>query len=249
MKFSYFFIPSSLKSNYFFNFTLDAPEHFQLSFQDGSSSTARELILFHDYILFFVLFILFSVGVLMVQAYLNNEYYPNFFMHVKLEFFWTLLPVFILLAIVIPSLKLLYWMDESFFSPLTIKAIGHQWYWSYEYPESLNSFEFDSYLTPSSDLKNGFLRLLEVDHKLILPTEVTTRMMVTSTDVIHSFACPSLGIKVDAIPGRLNQGYIFSEKVGSFYGQCSEICGSDHSFMPIAIQTLPLPKFMEMFNK
>ena len=148
--------------------------------------------------------------------------------------------------IAFPSLKLLYLIDETMEPSITVKAVGHQWYWSYEYSDYTDvDLEFDSYMIPTSDLELGDNRLLEVDNSLVLPIQSHVRLMVTSADVIHSFAVPSLGIKVDAIPGRLNQSDLFMKRPGLFYGQCSEICGSNHSFMPIAIRGVSLETFVD----
>ncbi len=161
-----------------------------------------------------------------------------------LEIVWTLIPAFVLVAIAIPSFALLYAVDEIIDPMLTVKVIGHQWYWSYEYSDfSENEIFFDSYMIPEEDLELGELRLLEVDRKLWLPTYTYIRVLVTSVDVIHSWAIPSFGVKMDALPGRLNQVSLFIKREGIFYGQCSELCGVNHGFMPIGIKAVPLNLF------
>lgn len=154
----------------------------------------------------------------------------------------------ILILIAFPSFKLLYLMDEVNDSSMSVLAEGHQWYWSYQYPDFLNSddefIEFDSYLVPESDLEDGALRMLEVDNRVILPELTHVRFIITSGDVIHSFAAPALGIKCDAYPGRLNQVSVFINREGVYYGQCSEICGILHSSMPIVIESVSLEKFL-----
>ena len=165
-----------------------------------------------------------------------------------IELIWTITPALILILIAFPSFKLLYLMDEVSDPAMSILAEGHQWYWSYQYPDFLNSdnefIEYDSYLVPESDLDDGALRMLEVDNRVILPELTHVRFIVTAADVIHSFACPALGIKSDAYPGRLNQGSVFINREGVFYGQCSEICGILHSSMPIVIESVSLEKFI-----
>jgi len=161
--------------------------------------------------------------------------------HTTLEIVWTILPAVILILIAIPSFALLYAMDELEDPRLTIKAIGHQWYWSYEYRDLVFghpvSKNFDSYMVLEEDLPVGGLRLLEVDNPLVLPINTQIRVLVTSTDVLHSWAVPSFGIKIDACPGRLNQVGLLISRTGVFYGQCSELCGINHSFMPIKVIT------------
>ena len=147
-----------------------------------------------------------------------------------------------------PSFSLLYILDEVISPAVTIKTIGHQWFWSYEYSdyetESGDPIEFDSYMVPDSDLELGQLRLLDVDNKVNIPVDTHVRFIVQGADVIHDFAVPSLGLKVDALPGRLNQASTYSERIGTFYGQCSEICGVYHGFMPVAVQSLHLPDYL-----
>ena len=165
-----------------------------------------------------------------------------------IELISTITPAIILILIAFPSFKLLYLMDEVIDPALVIYGEGHQWYWSYQYPDFLNTeedfIEFDSYLVPESDLEVGTLRMLEVDNRVILPQLTHVRFIVTAADVIHSYACPALGIKCDAYPGRLSQVSVLINRVGVFYGQCSEICGILHSSMPIVIESLSIEKFL-----
>ena len=148
----------------------------------------------------------------------------------------------ILVVIAIPSFKLLYYEDVVPEAELTVKAIGHQWYWSYEYPDN-GDFTFDAYLVADEDLKEGQLRLLTTDNAVVLPTETDVRLLVTATDVIHSWAIPSFGVKIDAIPGRINETWFRIEEPGMYYGQCSELCGDYHGFMPIMIRAVPKDEF------
>ena len=163
-----------------------------------------------------------------------------------IEVVWTVVPGVILVFIGLPSLKLLYLMDEGVEAGLTVKVVGHQWYWSYEYSDcGYGGIGFDSYIVPTADLESGGLRLLEVDNRLIIPIETEVRVLVTADDVLHSFAVPALSVKTDAIPGRLNQANFYIKRPGVYYGQCSEICGANHSFMPIVVEGVSLGKYVE----
>lgn len=176
--------------------------------------------------------------------------------HHTLEIIWTIIPSLILILIAIPSFSLLYSMDEIINPAITIKAIGHQWYWSYEYSDYVSKLmsngedledsylNFDSYMVPTDELELGQLRLLEVDNCVVVPAEVHVRVIVTAADVLHSWAVPSLGVKVDAVPGRLNQTSFFIKREGIFYGQCSEICGVNHGFMPIVVKATSLDNYV-----
>lgn len=222
----------------------DSVEPYQLSFQDGASPIAERLVFFHDHVMFIILVILVVVGWAMICAITNRHYYRYLIEGTTIEIIWTIIPAFILITIAFPSLQLLYSMDEVTEPALTVKAIGHQWYWSYEYSDvEGESVEFDSYMVPTSDLELGQLRLLEVDQRVVLPVDTQVRVVVSGADVIHCFAVPSLGVKADAIPGRLNQVSFLIKRPGIYYGQCSEICGSDHSFMPIVIEGVSKEKF------
>ena len=169
-----------------------------------------------------------------------------------LEIIWTIIPTIVLIFIAIPSFVLLYCMDEVVNAAITLKVIGHQWYWSYEYSDYFLNFEnlennsviFDSYMIPEDELEVGQLRLLEVDNPVVLPKNVHVRVIVTAADVLHSWAVPSLGVKIDAVPGRLNQTSLFAKREGTFYGQCSEICGVNHGFMPIVIEVVSLNDYI-----
>nr|YP_010960771.1 cytochrome c oxidase subunit II [Lethasterias fusca]WNH38662.1 cytochrome c oxidase subunit II [Lethasterias fusca] len=214
----------------------------QLGLQDASSPLMEELIYFHDYTLIILtlitILVFYGLASLLVSSNTNR-----FFLEGQgLETVWTVIPAIILIFIALPSLQLLYLIDEVNNPFLTIKAIGHQWYWSYEYAD-YRDLEFDSYMIPTSDLTVGNPRLLEVDNRLTLPSQTPIRVLVTSSDVLHSWTVPSLGIKMDAVPGRLNQVNFFISRCGLFYGQCSEICGANHSFMPIVIESINFSSF------
>ncbi len=158
---------------------------------------------------------------------------------------WTIIPAIVLILVAFPSLRLLYIIDEVVDVGVTIKAIGHQWYWAYEYSDYKGKIVYDSYMVATGDLPEGGLRLLEVDNRVVLPINTPIRVMVTAADVIHSFAVPSLGVKMDGIPGRLNQINIYIRRPGVYYGQCSEICGANHSFMPIVVEGVLMDKYIE----
>lgn len=223
----------------------DGVEPQQLSFQDAASPISEQLIFFHDDIMFILLIILVLVGWIMISAMTNKHYYKYLVEGTTIEIIWTVIPAIILFFIAFPSLQLLYSMDEVIDPALTIKAIGHQWYWSYEYSDVEDeSIEFDSYMIATSDLEDGDLRLLEVDNRVVVPVNTQVRVVITGADVIHCFTVPSLGVKADAIPGRLNQVSFLIKRPGVYYGQCSEICGSDHSFMPIVVEGVSQEKFV-----
>nr|UFK29603.1 cytochrome c oxidase subunit II [Phocoena spinipinnis] len=214
----------------------------QLGLQDATSPVMEELLQFHDHALMIV-FLISSLVLYIITLMLTTKLtHTNTMDAQEVETIWTILPAIILITIALPSLRILYMMDEINNPSLTVKTMGHQWYWSYEYTD-YEDLNFDSYMIPTSDLKPGELRLLEVDNRVILPMQMTTRMLISSEDVLHSWAVPSLGLKTDAIPGRLNQTTLMSTRPGLFYGQCSEICGSNHSFMPIVLELVPLESF------
>nr|QTT61149.1 cytochrome c oxidase subunit II [Tritia denticulata] len=216
----------------------------QLGFQDAASPLMEELIFFHDHAMMILVMIISLVGYAAVSLMVNKYTCRSLVEGQAIETIWTIIPAFILIFLALPSLRLLYLLDEIGDCSLTVKSIGHQWYWSYEYSDYSN-IEFDSYMVPTNELEPGDFRLLEVDHRVVLPTQTDLRVLVTSADVIHSWAVPSLGVKVDAIPGRLNQLGFFIKYPGVFYGQCSEICGANHSFMPIVVEAVPLKNFLE----
>jgi ubiquinol-cytochrome c reductase cytochrome b subunit len=237
----------------------DTPRPWGVYFQDSATPQMEGLVELHDNILFYLVIILFGVGWVLlsiIRNYVNSEspISHKYLNHGTLiELIWTITPALILILIAFPSFKLLYLMDEINDPAMTVLAEGHQWYWSYQYPDFLNNdnefIEFDSYLVPESDLEEGALRLLEVDNRVILPELTHVRFIVTAADVIHSFACPALGLKCDAYPGRLNQVSVLINREGTFYGQCSEICGILHSSMPIVIESVSIEKFLSWLEE
>ena len=237
----------------------DAPRPWGIYFQDSATPQMEGLVELHDNILFYLVIILFGVGWLLIsivknytstEAPISHKYLSH---GTLIELIWTITPALILILIAFPSFKLLYLMDEVSDPAMAVLAEGHQWYWSYQYPDFLNSddefIEFDSYLIPESDLEDGALRMLEVDNRLIIPELTHVRFIVTGADVIHSFACPALGIKCDAYPGRLNQVSVMINREGTFFGQCSEICGILHSSMPIVIESVSIDKFVSWLQE
>nr|ACU00303.1 cytochrome c oxidase subunit II [Amphiuma means] len=216
----------------------------QLGFQDAASPIMEELLYFHDHALMAVLLISTLVLYIITTMLTTKLTNTNATDAQEIEMVWTILPAIILIAIALPSLRILYLMDEISDPHLTIKAIGHQWYWSYEYTNYEN-LTFDSYMIPTQDLLPGQFRLLEVDNRMVIPMESPIRVLISADDVLHSWAIPSMGIKTDAIPGRLNQTSFIASRPGSYYGQCSEICGANHSFMPIVVEATLLSCFQD----
>nr|YP_009332567.1 cytochrome c oxidase subunit II [Hemigobius hoevenii]AHH93094.1 cytochrome c oxidase subunit II [Hemigobius hoevenii] len=219
----------------------------QLGFQDAASPVMEELLHFHDHalmIVFLISTLVLYIIVAMVSTKLTNMYILD---SQEIEIIWTILPAIILILIALPSLRILYLMDEINNPHLTVKAIGHQCYWTYEYSD-YQEFSFDSYMSPPKISAPGQFRLLEVDHRMVVPSEAPIRVMVTAEDVLHSWAVPALGVKMDAVPGRLNQAAFIASRPGVFYGQCSEICGANHSFMPIVVEAVPLKYFQDWSN-
>ena len=209
----------------------------QISFNDAGSWAIRSLTRFHDTAICAV--VLISVYVFRLTYFIktNKVYHPLKRELHEVEAAWTVAPALILLALALPSLKLLYLLDEVKNPILSLKTIGHQWYWRYDYA-NLPTLRFDSYIIPTPNLELGERRLLEVDNRVVLPGGVETRVLVSSADVIHSWTIPRLGVKVDAVPGRLNQIRLFPSIPGVWYGQCSEICGANHAFIPICLETV-----------
>lgn len=237
----------------------------RMNFQDPATAVMEGIIGLHHHIMFFMIVVVVVVGWMLggiayeygVKMYVGQSSTADVLrarrdvlsteniLHGRtLEIVWTLTPAVVLIVIAIPSFALLYSMDELIEPALTLKAIGHQWYWSYEYSDyEEGDLQFDSYMVATSDLEEGQLRLLEVDRRVWLPTNTHIRVLVTATDVLHCWAVPAFGVKMDAVPGRLNQTSMFIKREGVFYGQCSELCGVNHGFMPICIKAVPVKLF------
>lgn len=243
----------------------DFPRSWQMGFQDPATPVMEGIINFHHDLFFFMI----VIAIFVFWFLFNILYYFYFQKFTKtwrivqrthntvLEVIWTIIPVLILIVVAIPSISLLYAIEESPKASVTLKVIGHQWYWSYEYGDYwytnekgklVGGINYDSYMIPTKDLFPGMLRLLDVDKGAVLPTGLHIRLMITSADVIHSWAIPSLGIKVDACPGRLNMAKTFIKRPGVFYGQCSEICGINHAFMPIVVQAVPVEEYKQWIS-
>lgn len=209
----------------------------QLRLQDAASPIIKLLISFHDHAITLVILVISLVGYAIISLLSNSISRRYTYEAQIIETIWTILPAILLLFLALPSLRLLYLIDEVLTPHITLKAIGHQWYWRYEYVD-FEDLSFDSYILPTEDLKPGQYRLLEVDNRAIIPYNTEIRLLVTAADVIHSWTVPRLGVKADAIPGRLNQLSVVASRPGVYYGQCSEICGANHSFMPIVIEAV-----------
>lgn len=225
-------------------FYTDFPEHWGYGFQDVASPSMYGLIELHDHLLFYLIIVLVVVtwflfrGVFAKNAIPYSHHYHGH----TLEFVWTLTPALILGAIALPSFRLLYLMDEIIEPQVTVKAVGNQWYWTYEYTDYAEPIQFDSFLV------DGPVRMLNVDNYLVLPVDTSIRLLITATDVIHSFAVPSLGVKLDAVPGRLNSIGVIISRPGVFYGQCSELCGYLHGFMPIGIKAVSTDHYVDWLS-
>ena len=217
-----------------------------LGIQDRNSPIIEQLNFFHDHSLLILILVTTLVGYLIIALFFN-QLNNRFLLHGQtIEIIWTILPAIVLLFIAFPSLRILYLLDEINNPSISLKTIGHQWYWSYEYSD-FNNIEFDSYIISSNTL-NSF-RLLDVDNRIILPINNQIRILVTATDVLHSWTVPSLGVKIDANPGRLNQTNFFINRPGLYFGQCSEICGANHRFIPIVIERVPSNFFVKWIEK
>jgi cytochrome c oxidase subunit 2 len=216
----------------------------QLIFQDAASPIILQIIAFHDHALLVITLVVTLVGYALI-ALIFNKFSSRYTTEAQqVETIWTILPAVTLLFLALPSLRLLYLTDELRQPSVRVKAIGHQWYWRYEYSD-FPSVEYDSYIIPTEDLNPGEFRLLEVDNRIVVPIQLEIRLLVTAADVIHSWTIPSLGIKIDGIPGRLNQLGFTVRRPGVFYGQCSEICGANHTFIPIALEAVDAKSFIE----
>jgi cytochrome c oxidase subunit 2 len=228
---------------YSFSFLLfcDAASNYQISIQDPATKCLEWMADFYDLIMADLVLVIVIIFYLILTLILNSQHHKNsntYFSHSQnLEIFWTIVPALILISIAYPSFTLLYSLDDLNDPILTIKVIGHQWYWSYEFLDlNFQSREFNSYMVPTDDLVLGEFRLLTTDNQLSLPKQIPIKLLVTSADVLHCWTIPSFGIKIDACPGRLNEASLFVKRSGLYFGQCSEICGVNHGFMPIMVK-------------
>ena len=229
------------------------PVDWQLGFQKAASESMRDIVAFHDNLLLPII-IAISVFVLFLMLYACVRFRasanpnPSKRTHnVTVEVLWTLIPCLILIVMAVPSFKILYKQDAIPKADLTIKAIGYQWYWGYEYPDE--NLVFDSYMIEEKDLKADQPRLLAVDNEVVVPVGKVVKVLITANDVLHAWALPSFGVKRDAVPGRINETWFKAEKVGTYYGQCSELCGIKHAFMPIAVKVVSEDEYQEWLSE
>ena len=234
-----FIIISSIAPN---TILANEPKDWQLGFQQAASKSMSDIVWFHDYMLLpiitaitaFVLFLLLYTCVRFRES--KNKVASTTSHNTMIEVLWTLIPCIILIVMAVPSFKVLYSQDTIPKADVTIKAIGYQWYWGYEYPDE--NIIFDSYMINDDDLKENQPRLLTVDNEVFVPVNKVIKVMITANDVLHAWALPSFGVKRDAVPGRINETWFKAEKTGTFYGQCSELCGIKHAFMPITVNVV-----------
>tara|TARA_B100000902_G_scaffold259280_1_gene245518 strand:+ start:1454 stop:2266 length:813 start_codon:yes stop_codon:yes gene_type:complete len=229
------------------------PKKWQLGFQEPASQTMRDIVWFHDYMLLPIIvaisvFVLFLMAYAMIRFRASRNPNPSKRTHnVLVEIIWTLVPCLILIVMAVPSFKVLYSQDTIPKADVTIKAIGYQWYWGYEYPDE--NIIFDSYMIEEKDLKEGQPRLLAVDNAIVVPVNKVVKVLITANDVLHAWALPSFGVKRDAMPGRINETWFKAEKEGTYYGQCSELCGIKHAFMPIEVRVVSDEEYQDWLNE
>ena len=221
--------------------TAGRPEPWQLGLQKGATPVMDDIIWFHDFLLWVItaiaLFVLALLVIVVVKFNARANPTPSRTTHnTAIEVLWTVVPVLILVTIAIPSFRLLFFQLNMPKADVTVKATGKQWFWTYSYPD--DKFEFDSLMVQDKDLKQGQLRLLTVDNEMVVPVNKVVHVLTIGADVIHSFAVPSFGVKIDAIPSRINETWFKAEREGTYYGQCSELCGKDHAFMPIVVRVV-----------
>ena len=220
----------------------DQPKEWQLGFQNPASDGMRDIVNFHNNLLLPIIiaisvFVLFLMIYACVRFRASKNPNPSTTTHnVTVEILWTLIPCLILIVMAVPSFKILYSQDTIPKADVTIKAVGYQWYWGYEYPDE--NIIFDSYMIETKDLKEGQPRLLAVDNEVIVPVNKVVKVLITANDVLHAWALPSFGVKRDAVPGRINETWFKADKEGTYYGQCSELCGIKHAFMPITVKVV-----------
>ena len=225
----------------------DQPRDWQIGLQAAVTPTMERINSFHNMLLYIIVAISLFVLALMVYAMVrfrkSANPTPSKTTHNTLvEVLWTVIPIVILVTIAVPSFRLLFFADRAANPEMTIKAIGHPWYWSYEYPDH-GDITFDAIMVPDSDIKAGQVRLLTTDNAVVVPIDTDVRLLTTSVDVIHSFAMPAFGVKLDSNPGKVNETWFRVTKAGTYYGQCSELCGVNHGFMPIMIRAVPKAEF------
>ena len=229
------------------------PKDWQLGFQKSASETMDDIVWFHDYMLLPVItaitvFVLFLIAYACIRyRAARNPVASQTSHNTFIEIIWTLVPCLILIVMAVPSFKILYEQDEIPPADVTIKAVGYQWYWGYEYPDE--NIIFDSYMIEEKDLKEGQPRLLSVDNEVYVPVNKVVKVMITANDVLHAWALPSFGVKRDAVPGRINETWFKADRTGTFYGQCSELCGIKHAFMPITVNVVTEEEYNQWLEK
>ena len=229
------------------------PKDWQLGFQKSASQGMSDIVWFHDYMLLPVItaimvFVLFLIGYACIRFRASRNKEASTTSHnTTIEVLWTLIPCLILVVLAVPSFKVLYSQDEIPKVDVTIKATGYQWYWGYEYPDE--NIIFDSYMIDEKDLKENQPRLLTVDNEIYVPVNKVIKVMITANDVLHAWALPSFGVKRDAIPGRINETWFKADKTGTYYGQCSELCGIKHAFMPITVNVVTEEEYNQWLDK
>ena len=240
-----FISPSSVIAN--------EPVDWQLGFQKSASKSMSDIVWFHDYMLLPIItaitvFVLFLLAYACIRFRASKNPVASTTSHnTTIEVIWTLVPCLILIVMAVPSFKVLYSQDEIPKADVTIKAIGYQWYWGYEYPDE--NIVFDSYMIADKDLKEGQPRLLAVDNEVVVPVNKVVKVMITANDVLHAWALPSFGVKRDAVPGRINETWFKADRTGTFYGQCSELCGIKHAFMPITVNVVSEEDYNQWLEK
>ena len=235
------------------NLYAEQPKDWQLGFQKAASGHMEDLVWFHDYMLLpiitaitvFVLFLVIYACIRYRAA--RNPVASQTSHNTFIEIIWTLVPCLILIVMAVPSFKILYEQDEIPPADVTIKAIGYQWYWGYEYPDE--NIIFESYMIEDKDLKANQPRLLAVDNEVVVPVNKVVKVLITANDVLHAWALPAFGVKRDAVPGRINETWFKAEKEGTYYGQCSELCGIKHAFMPITVKVVSEEEYQDWLSE
>lgn len=231
----------------------DYAKPWQMTLAKAATPVMEKIHSLYHFMIFILTMVVVIVAALLTYTLLRfnakaNPTPQKFYDNTPLEIAWTLIPVILLITIAVPTFQMIYYANISPEADLTLKVVGRQWYWTYEYPDN-GGIKFDSYMIQDQDLKPGQLRLLDVDNRAFLPAGTTIRIQVTGGDVIHSFAVPSFGVKIDAVPGRVNETWIKVDQPGVYYGQCSELCGVGHAFMPIAIEIVPKEEFQNWLTQ
>jgi len=232
---------------YSLNSYADFPHPWQINFQRPATELMENIEWLHEFLMIImsgvVVVVMFLIAFVCIRYNAKANPVPSKFTHnVLIEVIWTIIPVILLVIIAVPSFRILYYAEHPPKADMTLKVVGYQWYWHYIYPDNGN-LEFDSYMKDTKDLQPGEMRLLEVDNRVVLPAGKVIRIITTGADVIHSFAVPSFGIKIDTIPGKMNETWIKVNEPGVYYGQCSELCGVNHGFMPIAVEIVTEEQF------